>query len=80
MIFQTRKEQSFVKKCLLNGEFASRREISGMAQAKLEYVKNLLQICSQFKVKIFATLCVDSVRSTDTGFGALRRQEGGKQD
>jgi hypothetical protein len=63
------------KKCLLHGEFASRREISGMAQAKLAYVKNLLQICSQFRVKIFATLCIDSVRSTDTGSGVLLRRD-----
>lgn len=43
-------------KCLKQGEQAGKTEITGLAQAKLAYVGELLTICGRFRCKAFASI------------------------
>lgn len=44
------------KNCLENGDSANRQEITALAQAKLDYVKEVFQICAGFRCKAFASI------------------------
>jgi hypothetical protein len=43
-------------KCLKQGAQAGKTEITGLAQAKLAYVEELLSICGRFRCKAFASI------------------------
>jgi len=42
--------------CLLNGSTAGRSQLTALAQAKLAYVEEALEICARFRCKAFASL------------------------
>jgi hypothetical protein len=62
------------KACIENGADATNRHLSALSQAKLDYVRGLLEICAQFRVKIFAAITSGPMRETDNDAeGMLRR-------
>jgi Protein of unknown function (DUF3800) len=46
----------YAKDCLENGEHANLRQLTGLAQAKIAYVNELMDICSRFRCKAFASI------------------------
>jgi hypothetical protein len=44
------------RECLEQGEHAGRRQLTALAQAKIAYVAELLDICSRFRCKTFASV------------------------
>jgi hypothetical protein len=48
--------QKFARKCLEQGESAGRRELTALAQAKLEYVRQVLLICADCECRVFASI------------------------
>lgn len=44
------------KNCLEYGATATRQQITALAQAKLDYVKEVLEICARFRCKAFASI------------------------
>lgn len=69
------KERSkLAKECIENGAQATIKHMAALAQAKLEYVRKLLELCAQFRIKIFASISSEPIRETDEeGEGLLRR-------
>jgi hypothetical protein len=62
------------KECIENGATATKRHLAALAQAKLEYVKRLLELCAQFRIKVFASISSEPIRDTDDEtLGLLRR-------
>jgi len=62
------------KACLVNGANATRRDLAALSQAKLDYVRGLLEICARFRIKIFSAITSGPVRETDDlAEGMLRR-------
>ncbi|MFM9838842.1 MAG: DUF3800 domain-containing protein [Cyclobacteriaceae bacterium] len=62
------------KECIENGAQATSRHMAALSQAKLEYVRKLLELCAQFRIKIFASISSEPIRETDEeGDGLLRR-------
>ena len=65
---------ALAQRCLEQGDSATRREQAGLALAKLNYVRGLLKICNQFRIKIFAAISSNPIRETDDkNDGLLRR-------
>jgi len=52
--------------CLQQGDKAGRRELTALAQAKLEYVRELLTLCARFRCKVFASIATGKMQSDDT--------------
>jgi hypothetical protein len=44
------------RQCLEQGDHAGRRQITALAQAKIAYVADLMDICSRFRCKAFASV------------------------
>jgi hypothetical protein len=44
------------RSCLQDGAHAGRRELTALAQAKLAYVLEVLDICARFRCKVFASI------------------------
>jgi hypothetical protein len=44
------------RRCLVEGAGASRRSIAALAQAKLDYVEHVLDICGRFRCRAFASV------------------------
>jgi len=44
--------------CLESGRNARRREITALAQAKISYVNEVLDICARFRCKVFASIVI----------------------
>jgi len=63
------------KECIENGNLATRKHMAALAQAKLEYVKKLLELCAQYRVKIFASISSEPIRDTDDGMDGLLRRD-----
>lgn len=62
------------RQCIEDGARATNRHMAALAQAKLEYVRKLLELCAQFRIKIFASISSEPIRETDEdGDGLLRR-------
>lgn len=47
---------TLARECLEHGAGASKRAIAALAQAKLEYVKEVLETCAQFRCRAFASI------------------------
>lgn len=62
----------YAKACLENGESAGKREITALAQAKLAYVSEVLDICARFDCRAFASI-VQNHSSRDLPAEMLRR-------
>lgn len=50
------ERRDLAKKCLEAGDKAGKREITALVQAKLAYVQELIEVCSRFRCKIFASI------------------------
>lgn len=60
----TRKE--LAKECLDNGKLVTKEHLTALSQAKLTFVKELLEIVGGFRCKIFATIVSKEFDRTDT--------------
>ncbi|MFA4838417.1 MAG: DUF3800 domain-containing protein [Candidatus Neomarinimicrobiota bacterium] len=63
------------KQCIENGSIADRRQMAALSQSKLDYIRKLLEICSQFHVKIFASISSEPIRETDDEADGLLRRD-----
>jgi hypothetical protein len=63
------------KACIENGAGATKRHMAALAQAKLDYVRKLLELCAQYRIKIFASISSESVRETDDEMDGLLRRD-----
>ncbi len=64
------------KECIENGSRATKRHMAALAQAKLTYVKKLLELCALlYRVKIFASISTEPVREADEDSKALLRRD-----
>ena len=59
---------ALAKECLLNGATANRRQITALAQAKLAYVSEVMDICSQHRGKVFASIVSRDAPSSSSDF------------
>ena len=66
---------ALAKKSLEDGAHATPRGIAALAQAKLEYVRKLFEVCSRYRMKIFAAVSSEPVRDTDDDKGGLLRRD-----
>jgi len=70
-----KERADFARKCIENGAGASRISMAALSQAKLDYVRRLLELCAQYRVKIFASISTETVRETDIDSGNLLRRD-----
>jgi hypothetical protein len=63
------------KKCIESGANADRKQMAALSQAKLDYVRKLLELCSRFRLKIFASICSEPIRETDDETDGLLRRD-----
>ncbi len=49
----------WARNCLLDGANAKRHEITALAQAKIDYAKNVLLLCNKYRCKVFAAIIND---------------------
>ncbi|MEI9920900.1 MAG: DUF3800 domain-containing protein [Bacteroidota bacterium] len=49
----------WAREALENGEDVTREQLTALAQAKLFYVKQLLQLCHEYRCKVFACIVTD---------------------
>ena len=63
------------KECLENGEHAGLKQMVALAQAKLDYVTKALEICAQYRLKVFASITSNPVRETDDDTEGLLRRD-----
>jgi hypothetical protein len=49
----------WAKQALENGENVTREQLTALAQAKISYVKQLLQLCQEYGCKVFACIVAD---------------------
>jgi Protein of unknown function (DUF3800) len=63
------------KECIESGAKATKRHLAALAQAKLDYVKKLLELCAQFRIKIFASISSEPIRETDDEESGLLRKD-----
>jgi len=54
--FPTEERQALARRCLEEGGNVGIREIAALAQAKLAYVTEVLEICSRFRCSAFASI------------------------
>jgi hypothetical protein len=50
------QRRDLAQRCLENGEDAGKRELTALAQAKLFYIQDVLDICAGFRCKVFASI------------------------
>jgi hypothetical protein len=50
------QRRTLAKRCLEMGDSAGLHEITALAQAKLDYVEQVLEICARFRCKVFASI------------------------
>lgn len=55
------KRTQLAKSALDDGSNITRESLTALAQAKLDYVSQILEICNQFRIKIFASIIHDPV-------------------
>jgi hypothetical protein len=54
--FDAGEREALARQCLEQGEGAGKRQLTALAQAKIAYVAELLDICSRFRCKAFASV------------------------
>jgi hypothetical protein len=55
----------YAKRCLISGDTAGKKEMTALAQAKLDYVKEVLLLCNKYKCKVFAVMIKDQSKILD---------------
>lgn len=69
-----KERAQLAKECIDNGAQATIKHMAALSQAKLEYVRKLLELCAQYRIRIFASISSEPIRETDDeGKGLLRR-------
>jgi hypothetical protein len=63
------------KECIEDGAKATKRHMAALSQAKLDYVKKLLELCAQYRIKVFASISSEPVRETDNNLDKLLRRD-----
>lgn len=63
------------KECIENGATATKLHLTALSQAKLEYVRKLLELCAQFRIKIFASISSEPIRDSDDEMHGLLRRD-----
>lgn len=69
--FPADERSSFARACIEHGDRASANELTGLAQAKIAYVTDLMDICARFRCKAFASIVCKS--SPEPGRNHLRK-------
>jgi hypothetical protein len=54
--FTLEEQVALAKKALDSGETANARELTALARAKLNYTRDVLEICARYRCKIFASI------------------------
>ena len=54
--FPAEECRELARQCLEDGNTATRRSLTALAQAKLTYVREALNICSRFRCRVFASI------------------------
>ncbi len=65
------EQSQFAKSCLEEGETAGKKELTALAQAKINYVREALQVCQRYQCKAFA--CIVPQSSPRPQKGLLRK-------
>lgn len=65
------EQSQFAKRCLEAGEVAGKKEMTALAQGKINYVRDALQICHQYHCQAFA--CIVPKSSPRPQKGLLRK-------
>lgn len=73
--FQIEERTRLAKECLVDGEHAGKHQMIALAQAKLAYVEELLTLCNQYRLKIFASITTEPIRDTDGGGDFFLRRD-----
>jgi hypothetical protein len=63
------------KQCIENGASADRKQMAALSQAKLDYVRKLLEVCIQFRLKIFVSISSDIIRDNDEESESFLRRD-----
>jgi hypothetical protein len=71
----SKERAQLAKECLENGENATKAQLTALAQAKLHYVEKVLELCAQFRLKVFAAITSEPVRETDDETDGLLRRD-----
>lgn len=54
--FEPEQRRGLAKECLDAGDKAGRAQLTALAQAKLEFVRQVLQLCASFRCRAFASI------------------------
>lgn len=63
------------RQCIENGAMANKKQMAALSKAKLDYVRKLLEICTQYNLKIFASISSEPIRETDDETDGLLRRD-----
>lgn len=66
------ERRDLAMRCLTDGVNATRRQLTALAQAKLDYVSDVLTLCSNYRCKVFASI-IDGDVGIDTEEQLLRK-------
>ncbi len=61
------ERSTLARSCLESGATAGKREITALAQAKLDYVAEVFEICARFRCKAFASIVSRDAPTPDAG-------------
>lgn len=64
--FEKEELRILSRECLEKGDQANKNQLTALAQAKITFVKELLQLVSNFRFKIFASIVSQNFNFTDT--------------
>lgn len=64
--FTAEERRQLAKECLDNGLHATKRQLTALAQAKIAFAKELLQIVDNFRCKAFASIVSPAFNPADT--------------
>ncbi|MBO0930682.1 DUF3800 domain-containing protein [Fibrella aquatilis] len=67
------QKSELVKSCLLTGESTTKDELTAMAQAKLDYVDQVLKLCDKYGCKIFASILLRKLENNELNVSYLRK-------
>jgi hypothetical protein len=62
------ERRNLARSCLESGATAGRREIAALAQAKIAYVREALEICARFRCKAFASIIDRDAPNPEPGY------------
>jgi hypothetical protein len=60
------ERRGLARQCLIAGNIVGRREIVALAQAKLDYVAEVFEICARFRCKAFASIVSKDAPTPDS--------------